>query len=555
MEQRVIEINGVEFIDIPEARYPGNHSYYKVMDKIAAREPGWDELSTLRALILNDLFFIIYFVMKMRQANHPFVIDRCREVQEAEDKDTINNTLFLWSREHYKSTIITTARTVQRLLRNPERRFGIFSYAKDPAKKLLRPIKNLFESSQILKDCFRDVLYQNPEGESPKWSEGDGIVVRREGFYKESSVEAHGLLEGMPTGSHFTDLVYDDIETEDLVNTPEMMEKTKRAYEASKFLGSEGSCQVVSGTTYHWNGPLQYIKQKTYSDGKKMFQVSFQPCCENGDPNGKSVLLSEEKIREWKTDSRSFNSQGLLNPTPITDIKLNPELLKIIRTKFLPEKLYKFMVVDSAGDKGKRADGRTPDAWAFGVIGVEPYLDNLGVSNIYILDLEIGVMSEPVALKKIVDMYMRHGRIMKLGVEKVALSTAETHISNALRMRGRLVTIDNEMLQVLSPAGRSKQKRIESSLQWPLENGKIHVLETLDNDSLERLRLEMEKFPYWNDDGLDMMAYLYDLINGYNFVGHPVDKPKQEKPKDAWEEAFAEAERNENSKNNSWQGV
>ena len=60
------------------------------------------ERETFRMLILEDLFFIVHFVMGIEKANHPFVVDRCHDVEAGPR----TNTLDVLARFHYKSVII-----------------------------------------------------------------------------------------------------------------------------------------------------------------------------------------------------------------------------------------------------------------------------------------------------------------------------------------------------------------------------------------------------------------------------------------------------------------
>ena len=108
-------------------------------------------------------------------------------------------------------------------------------------------------------------------------------------------------------------------------------------------------------------------------------------------------------------------------------------------------------------------------------------------------------------------------KVLKLGIEKVGMSTAEIHVANALRAKGRSFTVENKGLVILRPAGRQKAQRIEASLAWPLNNGKIHISMAIPEAYRTRLKLEMDKFPYWHDDGLDAVAYLYDVAKEYKF--------------------------------------
>jgi hypothetical protein len=74
---------------------------------------------------------------------------------------------------------------------------------------------------------FADILYDNPQKDSEKWSLDDGLCVKRQSVgRKEKSFEAYGLIDGMPTGGHWESRVYDDIINQENVTSPEMIQKS-----------------------------------------------------------------------------------------------------------------------------------------------------------------------------------------------------------------------------------------------------------------------------------------------------------------------------------------
>src|SRR5882672_9112796 len=117
LNERVILINEMPWQQRSDCTY--EHDYYRVFDKLEqfARNvkdpvknkahPERNPENLIRKLVQNDLWFIVYFVMKNPLANHPFVIEACKQIQ-----NETGNSIELWAREHFKSTIITTAKTV-----------------------------------------------------------------------------------------------------------------------------------------------------------------------------------------------------------------------------------------------------------------------------------------------------------------------------------------------------------------------------------------------------------------------------------------------------------
>lgn len=244
---------------------------------------------------------------------HPWLFDRCREVQEAP-----NGYLDLWAREHYKSTIITFGKTIQDILAShgddpilpEELTFGIFSHSRPIAKGFLRQIKQEFEQNRVLKELFPEILWEDPKRHAPKWSEDEGISVKRKNNPKEQTIEAWGVVDGQPIGKHFGCLVYDDVVVPASVTTPEMMHKTLESLQNSYNLGAEGGIRRFIGTRYHFNDAYRSIMNS------KSAIPRIYAATDDGTPTGTPVLLTPERLAEKRRDQGPyiFACQLLMNP-------------------------------------------------------------------------------------------------------------------------------------------------------------------------------------------------------------------------------------------------
>ena len=518
-----LEIDGIKWTRIPGVKY--GHDFCRYLAD--AQKVGMTNEAALAEMFKANLWFLVYFGMRVSIANNPWWVDRCREIQNGPR----SHTLDLWAREHGKSTLITVAKTIQDVLINPEERVGIFSFSRPAALSFLRSIKSIFENSSLLKACFPNILYADPRSEADKWSETDGLIVKRKGFYKEATVEAWGLVEGSPVGKHYSLRVYDDIEVPDLVNSPDMMAKLKDAFDMSQNLGTIDGSHRVIGTTYHHEGLLNTLRHKATQDQKLIYTTRVRAATVDGSPSGASAYLPEERLAELRINRQMFYSQQLLDPTPQGTEKLDASMLVEVSPAELPKNLFKFMTVDPAGER--RSDNRQGDSWAMIVCGVEPFRDDVGASRVFVLDMMVEPMTEAEALDNVVRMYLRNGMIRQLGIEKVGISTAEIHIAKHLHAKGKALSVDNGGLVVLRPAGRNKKQRIEAALQWPLLHGKLHLCTSVPAAYRERLKLEMQKFPFWHDDALDALAYQYDLFRDFRF-----GKFQQAVQESEWDKAF-----------------
>lgn len=268
----------------PSPREQAIAAYGRILQAAADKGPVFLH-EARRQLAKADLFFLLVFVLRRRDLNRDWLFDRCREVQAQPD-----DHLDLWARGHYKSTIVTFGLTIFEIIRDPEITIGIFSDTNKVAKAFLRQIKTELEINADLKALFPDVLWAEPRKQAPKWSEDDGITVKRRANPKEATVEAYGLLDGQPTGRHFRLRVYDDVVTVETVGTTEQIEKVTERLALSDNLGSENGRKRYIGTHYH--AADSYVKLLATGT----VRPRIYPATDDGTETGEPVLLSRDEL-------------------------------------------------------------------------------------------------------------------------------------------------------------------------------------------------------------------------------------------------------------------
>lgn len=299
----------------------------------------------IRAMLAGDLFFLMLVGMGRADMNCDFLYDRCREVQASPD-----GYLDLWAREHYKSTIITVGKTVQDILNNPNITVGIFSHTRPIAKAFLKQIKREFEGNTLLQELFPHI--KPPERwEKRTWSEDEGLIVRRRGNPKEATVEAWGLVDGQPTGKHFSLLIYDDVVTRESVYTPEMIKKTTDAWELSLNLGAKGGRRRTIGTRYHLYDTYKTIMERG-SAVPRIYAATV-----NGAVDGEPRFLTADELAQKRRDMGpyTFGCQMLQNPVADRTQGFREDWLRTWEPKGW-ESMDRYLLVDPAGEKKKGSD-------------------------------------------------------------------------------------------------------------------------------------------------------------------------------------------------------
>ena len=464
----------------------------------------------MRQLARRDLYFLLRYLLNRPDVENEWILARCRDVQREPD-----GHLDLWSREHYKSTIITYAKTIQDILAshgdNPlpewngdEVTVGIFSHTRPIAKAFLKQIQRELETNQILKDLFPDVLYQEPKHESPQWSEDGGIVVKRKSNPKESTIEAWGVVEGQPVSKHFKILVFDDMVTKASTTSPEMIQKTTEHWELALSLGSgEDVRKRYIGTRYHMNDTWRVIMERNAAIPR------IHPATDNGELDGKAVYWSQEayekKVREYGTFTASC--QLLQNPLADKHKGFARTDLRFYDRMGEGGRGNRLIIVDPANVKTKKSDYT-----AMGVI-------ELGQDdNFYLVDAIRDKLSLTERADRLIDLhrkwnnsqakvkgvyYERYGK--DADIEHIKYVQAQENYRFDIQEVGGSMGKTDRILR-LQPHFEANRWWLPQHLYYQNYNG--------DNKDLieEFLTEEYDCFPVpVHDDMLDMLARVEDI--------------------------------------------
>lgn len=435
----------------------------------------------------QDLFFLLLKVLHRHDVGDDWLYARCREVEASPDSH-----LDLWAREHYKSTIITFALTIQDILRDPEVTIGIFSHNRPGAKAFLRQIKNELETNEDLKALYPAVLWRDPKKDAPKWSEDEGIVVRRQSNPKEATVEAWGLIDGMPTGKHFVELIYDDVVTESSVNTPDMMAKTTDKLRLSYSLGVEGGIRRFIGTRYHFNDSYRDMIEAGTAKPR------IYPATVNAQPNGDPVLLSRESLAKKRRDMGIyiFGCQMMLNPKGDESQGFKREWLRSWSATN-GYGLNKYLLVDPANSKKEQADYTS--IWVLG-LGMD--------GNYYVLDMVRDRLSLTQRTARVFELH-RKWQPLEVRYEEYGLQSDIEHIEAEQEAQ-------NYRFKIIKVAGKTRKEDRIKRLVPLFENSRMYLprslhVTTVDGDTKdlvhEFIEQEYMAFPVpVHDDMLDALA-------------------------------------------------
>jgi phage terminase large subunit-like protein len=423
-----------------------------------------------------DRFFLLTVLLGRVDLKHPWIYERCREVERNPD-----GYIDLWAREHGKSSLITFGGIIQEILKNPEITIGVFSFNKPTARSFLRQIKYELESNETLKALYPDILYADPKKDSSRWSEDGGIVVKRQSNPKEATVEGHGLVDGQPTGRHFLLRVYDDVVTVDSVTSPEMIQKTTEAWSLSDNLGARGH----DGMARAWHIGTRYHFGDTYNSMIEMGAVKprVYPATHDGTRDGTPVFLPADvwEDKKKKQTTTVLAAQMLQNPSAGSAAIFQKEWLKFIDIR--PATMNVYILCDPASSRKKGSDKT-----AIPVVGVDT------AGNKWLLDgwhHRMGLAERYTRIKELRKVWMRMPGVqaVKVGYERYGSTSDLEHFQLEMQR-------DKDAFEIVELAWPregpgSKIDRVQR-LEPDFRNGRFYLPAKAEGETKAQARVKAE---------------------------------------------------------------
>ncbi len=454
--------------------------------------------------------------------------------------------LLLHPRGHFKSTLGTETRSIQKLVRNPNERILITNAKLDNARKFLRAVANHFHHGSKFRWLWREwwinnfaTKYHRAElGEKLDWvvrDTQDEFTLLRPYEGREGSIST-GSTESSLVSQHFSTIIADDLINREFVRTPEMIEKSILYFkDLLDLLDPDGDLEVI-GTRwshvdlYRWiieefggvaslRVPSNYLEPEIHKrseetpESEKSWMISIHPCYkEDGTPVfpeefTKGTLENLERAK----GPYEFSAQYLLNPTPKEHQKFKEEWFNIYDGTPQVSDMQVCITVDPAKSLEDGADNS-----AVVVCGYDRK------NRMFLLDgydEKLDIDELPEALFYLVDKWGKKARhFLPVGFEAVGFQ--ETYVYNLERMmleRNKFFAIEAIRRRKMSKEERILRlvPRVKNGFYVP-KRMIITPFSTRNDpyDLVMRLKWQLLNFPFTGgrDDLADAMADQLDIV-------------------------------------------
>lgn len=447
----------------------------------------------------NDLYFFAKGILGYRDMTEKCHRPACKFLihNPAQFKE------MLWPRDHFKSSVVTIGGTLQRVVRDPEKRNLIRNEIATNANRFLRTIRQHAESNRIFRALYSEVIPRDMK--KVRWNDGELDFVRQ-GQYPEPTVSAAGITS-TTTSQHFNHITDDDPISEEAVKSDLVMSEAINRLKSVEALLDPNGTHLLVGTrwtfadVYSWYektfaGRMARYIRGAVEDGQPIFPERFSieklaarqivvgpylwSCNYMNNPRNADIQdLNVEDLRYWRWAEDGgrvdlFNREGL------------------VCDSWRLDELDVTITVDPAP-----AETITSDRNAISVVGVSPR------NQMVVLESFAERCTPLVLIDTLIGYTKRYGP-RKIGIEK---ATYQMSLKWFLKDRAEAEGIYSRV-EPLRPGGKGKPH--VRGLQPIMAVGRLFV-----PASALILRQEMADYPLGeHDDAVDCLALQLQLMKG-----------------------------------------
>lgn len=317
-----------------------------------------------------------------RWAEHPWVFDRCRDIQF----DPLDvPRLRLWPRYSFKSLLVTQNHTIWDCIRNHDERGCrittlIITFRLDEVGEgFLYAISKEIETNKKLYGHWPNLFYPDPKAPrvgSPEWTK-TSIRLKQIPGVREPTVMACGL-DATPVSVHFDRFKCDDLVVKRTTNSALVMMSTYKSIRELAPLGKDMTVKFYVGTHWRVGDPYETMLKD------RMVALDLKDCYgpEHLPPKERTVptLRSTEALNTLKVDMGPYNfaAQMRNQPTAESEQRFQSEWIVNYFSDPYKERLNGnvYVLIDPAGCRTDKSDYYT-------ILIVKMGADGL----VYVLDL------------------------------------------------------------------------------------------------------------------------------------------------------------------------
>lgn len=427
----------------------------------------------------------------------------------------------LMPRDHFKSSVITIAGNMQKVVQDPEHRILVANESATNAERFLRAIRQHAESNKIFRSLYSSIIPKDTR--KVRWNDQE-LDFKRQGHYPEPTFDSIGMT-GAFTSRHYSHICIDDPISEEAIKSEKVMADTIERLKAVLALLTKPEQDTIwiVGTRWALHDVYSWFEEKL---GKRLVRFA-RSVYEDGEPifpelMGHEILaLKRQLLGPYKFSCLYMNNPRNedLQDLNINDVKYweyDAEESHIIlydrqgaeERRVRTDQLDVTVTVDLAP-----AEKITSDRNAITVLGITPW-------NEAVVLEAWGRRCTPLeVIEKLFQIKERYSP-RKFGIEGVAYQKAFKYfLRQEANRRGLYLNIEE-----LSSTGK-KEVRIRG-LQPVMAVGRFYVRA---NQAL--LLQEITEFPLGeHDDVIDSCSMQLQLLRGQLSPEH-LEKVKEEERK------------------------